>query len=45
MPYDNAAHRALVPLTLTVHGRFPEDADLDTAWKRGLRAFHPAGTP
>ncbi|MFD9091995.1 TetR/AcrR family transcriptional regulator [Streptomyces collinus] len=30
---------------LEIHGRFPEDADLDTAWKRGLRAFHPAGTP
>ncbi|MER7180104.1 TetR/AcrR family transcriptional regulator [Streptomyces hyaluromycini] len=26
---------------LEIHGRFPEDADLDAAWKRGLRTLHP----
>lgn len=26
---------------LEIHGRFPEDADLATAWKRGARALHP----
>ncbi|MET9907307.1 TetR/AcrR family transcriptional regulator [Streptomyces sp. NPDC006476] len=26
---------------LEIHGRFPDDADLGAAWKRGLRAFHP----
>ncbi|MFF1711854.1 hypothetical protein [Streptomyces sp. NPDC058268] len=26
---------------LEVHGRFPGDADLATAWKRGARALHP----
>ncbi|RPE44389.1 TetR family transcriptional regulator [Streptomyces sp. Ag109_O5-1] len=28
-------------VVLEIHGRFPEDADLDAAWKRGLRALHP----
>ncbi|MGW2420121.1 TetR/AcrR family transcriptional regulator [Streptomyces sp. NPDC001709] len=26
---------------LEIHGRFPADADLDAAWKRGLKALHP----
>ncbi|MDN3020597.1 TetR/AcrR family transcriptional regulator [Streptomyces sp. S.PB5] len=26
---------------LEIHGRFPDDADLGAAWKRGLKAFHP----
>ena len=26
---------------LEIHGRFPEDADLGAAWKRGLEALHP----
>ncbi|MFC8515650.1 TetR/AcrR family transcriptional regulator [Streptomyces sp. NPDC057257] len=26
---------------LEIHGRFPDDADLAAAWKRGLKAFHP----
>ncbi|MFD4601772.1 TetR/AcrR family transcriptional regulator [Streptomyces sp. NPDC058464] len=26
---------------LEIHGRFPDDADLDAAWKRGLRTLHP----
>ncbi|MFF4038464.1 hypothetical protein [Streptomyces sp. NPDC001816] len=26
---------------LEIHGRFPVDADLDAAWKRGLKALHP----
>ncbi|WP_399134493.1 TetR/AcrR family transcriptional regulator [Streptomyces sp. Li-HN-5-11] len=26
---------------LEIHGRFPGDADLPTAWKRGLQALHP----
>ncbi|MEU3736059.1 hypothetical protein AB0E78_03130 [Streptomyces sp. NPDC032198] len=26
---------------LEVHGRFPGDAELATAWKRGARALHP----
>ncbi|WP_406445801.1 TetR-like C-terminal domain-containing protein [Streptomyces sp. NBC_00631] len=26
---------------LEIHGRFPDDADLDAAWKRGLKALHP----
>ncbi|GHI08154.1 TetR/AcrR family transcriptional regulator [Streptomyces cellostaticus] len=25
---------------LEIHGRFPADADLDAAWKRGLKALH-----
>ncbi|MEU5531945.1 WHG domain-containing protein [Streptomyces sp. NPDC020362] len=25
---------------LEIHGRFPADADLDAAWKRGLTALH-----
>ncbi|MCX5245616.1 WHG domain-containing protein [Streptomyces sp. NBC_00201] len=25
---------------LEIHGRFPDDADLAAAWKRGLKAFH-----
>ncbi|GAA3109931.1 TetR/AcrR family transcriptional regulator [Streptomyces echinatus] len=25
---------------LEIHGRFPADADLDAAWKRGLAALH-----
>ncbi|MGY4976118.1 TetR/AcrR family transcriptional regulator [Streptomyces sp. 900105755] len=28
-------------VVLEIHGRFPEDADLDAAWKRGVRALHP----
>ncbi|MFJ9564837.1 TetR/AcrR family transcriptional regulator [Streptomyces fuscichromogenes] len=28
-------------VSLEIHGRFPEDADLDAAWKRGLRTLHP----
>ncbi|MER5913835.1 TetR/AcrR family transcriptional regulator [Streptomyces sp. NPDC001982] len=27
-------------VTLEIHGRFPDDADLDAAWKRGTRALH-----
>jgi hypothetical protein len=26
---------------LEIHGRFPDDADLEAAWKRGLQALHP----
>ncbi|MEU6554852.1 TetR/AcrR family transcriptional regulator [Streptomyces sp. NPDC046915] len=26
---------------LEIHGRFPDDADLAAAWKRGLKALHP----
>ncbi|MGR6970095.1 TetR/AcrR family transcriptional regulator [Streptomyces cynarae] len=26
---------------LEIHGRFPQDADLEAAWKRGLQALHP----
>jgi AcrR family transcriptional regulator len=26
---------------LEIHGRFPDDADLAGAWKRGTRALHP----
>ncbi|MFF4355422.1 TetR/AcrR family transcriptional regulator [Streptomyces sp. NPDC001604] len=26
---------------LEIHGRFPDDADLAAAWKRGLKAFQP----
>jgi hypothetical protein len=26
---------------LEIHARFPDDADLDAAWKRGTRALHP----
>ncbi|MGW0286261.1 TetR-like C-terminal domain-containing protein [Streptomyces sp. NPDC003236] len=26
---------------LEIHGRFPNDADLETAWQRGLKAPHP----
>ncbi|WP_432026589.1 TetR/AcrR family transcriptional regulator [Streptomyces sp. 1222.5] len=26
---------------LEIHGRFPDDADLGAAWKRGLKALHP----
>ncbi|MFC8432333.1 TetR/AcrR family transcriptional regulator [Streptomyces sp. NPDC057253] len=26
---------------LEIHGRFPDDADLDAAWKRGLQTLHP----
>lgn len=26
---------------LEIHGRFPDDADLSAAWKRGLKALHP----
>ncbi|WP_460110676.1 TetR-like C-terminal domain-containing protein [Streptomyces sp. YKOK-J1] len=26
---------------LEIHGRFPHDADLETAWQRGLKAPHP----
>lgn len=26
---------------LEIHGRFPGDADLDAAWKRGTRTLHP----
>ncbi|MEU4925772.1 TetR/AcrR family transcriptional regulator [Streptomyces yokosukanensis] len=26
---------------LEIHGRFPGDADLGAAWKRGLKALHP----
>jgi len=26
---------------LEIHGRFPGDADLAAAWKRGLAALHP----
>ncbi|MET9075993.1 TetR/AcrR family transcriptional regulator [Streptomyces sp. NPDC004232] len=26
---------------LEIHGRFPGDADLEAAWKRGLKALHP----
>jgi AcrR family transcriptional regulator len=29
--------------TLELHGRFPPDADLDAAWRRGLAAFRTAG--
>jgi AcrR family transcriptional regulator len=28
-------------VVLEIHGRFPADADLDAAWKRGLKALHP----
>ncbi|MDQ0602279.1 AcrR family transcriptional regulator [Streptomyces canus] len=28
-------------VVLEIHGRFPDDADLGAAWKRGLKAFHP----
>ncbi|WP_225821004.1 TetR/AcrR family transcriptional regulator [Streptomyces naphthomycinicus] len=28
-------------VVLEIHGRFPPDAGLDAAWKRGLSAFHP----
>ncbi|MFJ8493698.1 TetR/AcrR family transcriptional regulator [Streptomyces sp. NPDC094038] len=28
-------------VVLEIHGRFPEDADLDAAWKRGLKSLHP----
>ncbi|MFF5145277.1 TetR/AcrR family transcriptional regulator [Streptomyces sp. NPDC013157] len=28
-------------VVLEIHGRFPQDADLDAAWKRGLKALHP----
>ncbi|MEW2256854.1 TetR/AcrR family transcriptional regulator [Streptomyces sp. NPDC047869] len=28
-------------VTLEIHGRFPPEADLDTAWKRGLKALRP----
>ncbi|MEU9914778.1 TetR/AcrR family transcriptional regulator [Streptomyces sp. NPDC051001] len=27
-------------VVLEIHGRFPDDADLGAAWKRGLKAFH-----
>jgi AcrR family transcriptional regulator len=30
---------------LELNGRFPEDADLDAAWKRGLEAFRPRRRP
>ncbi|TVZ99581.1 TetR family transcriptional regulator [Streptomyces sp. BK340] len=26
---------------LEIHGRFPADAELEAAWKRGLKALHP----
>ncbi|MFJ9003755.1 TetR/AcrR family transcriptional regulator [Streptomyces canus] len=26
---------------LEIHGRFPDDADLSAAWKRGLKSLHP----
>ena len=26
-------------VVLEIHGRFPDDADLGAAWKRGLKAF------
>ncbi|MGC0403800.1 AcrR family transcriptional regulator [Streptomyces sp. SAI-126] len=26
---------------LEIHGRFPDDADLGAAWKRGLKSLHP----
>ncbi|SEF08615.1 WHG domain-containing protein [Streptomyces sp. Ag109_O5-10] len=28
-------------VVLEIHGRFPQAADLDAAWKRGVRALHP----
>lgn len=28
-------------VVLEIHGRFPDDADLDAAWKRGVKALHP----
>ena len=28
-------------VVLEIHGRFPDDADLGAAWKRGLKAFSP----
>ncbi|MEW1771818.1 TetR/AcrR family transcriptional regulator [Streptomyces sp. NPDC086777] len=28
-------------VVLEIHGRFPQDADLDAAWKRGLKSLHP----
>ncbi|WP_055490151.1 TetR/AcrR family transcriptional regulator [Streptomyces sp. TP-A0356] len=28
---------------LEIHGRFPGDADLEAAWKRGLQALHRPG--
>ncbi|MFF7474824.1 WHG domain-containing protein [Streptomyces sp. NPDC008092] len=28
-------------VVLEIHGRFPADADLDAAWKRGLKSLHP----
>jgi hypothetical protein len=28
-------------VVLEIHGRFPGDADLPAAWKRGLQALHP----
>ncbi|WP_327716770.1 TetR/AcrR family transcriptional regulator [Streptomyces sp. NBC_00490] len=28
-------------VVLEIHGRFPDDADLGAAWKRGLKTFHP----
>jgi AcrR family transcriptional regulator len=30
---------------LELNGRFPEDADLDAAWARGMRAFREAADP
>ncbi|MFJ3770960.1 TetR/AcrR family transcriptional regulator [Streptomyces sp. NPDC090075] len=28
-------------VVLEIHGRFPDGADLDAAWKRGVKALHP----